>query len=108
LIGQIPDSELRKSIVLAYLRGKTLVDTHLLNNKLIDEHTRLVYAQTIDLDPMHQEQIRQANTEWTEYGQAVKATYLEAKRHITTALRLIEESGMLEGSLPSKHSFPLT
>lgn len=41
LIGQIPDDEVRSLIIEIYLRIKGLIDTHLLNNELLNERDRL-------------------------------------------------------------------
>lgn len=41
LIGQVPDDELRSLVIRIYTAARGVIDTHLYNNKLIDEQSRI-------------------------------------------------------------------
>lgn len=97
-IGKIPDPKLRQSMVLAYLRLKSLVDSHHLNNRLQDEHTQLKNLKGKSEDRNDKALIEEAYTDWKDYSQQLKTTYLVAKQAVNATLQLLEQSGML----PSK------
>jgi hypothetical protein len=95
-IGQLPDPELRHGIVKAYLKAKALIDSHLLNNTLLDELNRHQNADAAALDPFQAAVIAKASDDLKGYGDSVRTTYLETKTAVFHVLELIEESGMLD------------
>lgn len=95
-IGQIPDDKLRTAIVKAYLRAKGLIDSHLLNNKLIDEHARLQNSISLDTDPLQHRIVSDAYSHLKSYGDGIHSAYSDARTSVLEALRLMEQSGMIE------------
>ncbi len=95
-IGQIPDEELRAAIIRAYLRAKGLIDSHLLNNKLLDEHTRLTNAMSGSTDDIEKKIADDAFNELVNYGKGIRSAYEEAKSAILSVLTQIENLGMVK------------
>ena len=96
LIGQIPDDELRKAIIRAYMMAKSLVNAHKLNNQLIARHTEF---------EMHNApafMVSRAKNEVLNYGIQIQLTYLEAVKRAEHCLNLIKASDLVKESLQTQ------
>jgi hypothetical protein len=94
LIGQIPDDELRTGVVRAYLASKGLVDSHLFNNRLLDDYA---YAQRIyrnNMNPQNKELLNDTFDELKGYSDALQSSFTEANAAVGHVLNLIEASGL--------------
>jgi hypothetical protein len=95
-MGQIKDDKLRTAIVKAYLRAKGLIDSHLLNNKLIEEHARLKNAMSLGTDLLQEQIVSDAFEHLKGYGVGIHSAYIDARTSVFEALRLMEQSGMIQ------------
>lgn len=81
LIGQIEDDELQKIILEIYLKAKAVIDTHLLNNRMLDERSEIISRWTspnLVLDA----RIRDINQELVDYAPNIRQNYSEARELI--------------------------
>jgi hypothetical protein len=93
LIGQVPDDELRKAIIRAYMMAKSLVNAHKLNNQFIANHTEL---ETHSAPAF---MISRAKNEVLSYGIQIQLTYREAAKSTEYCLNLINASDLVKESL---------
>src|SRR5438034_20382 len=90
LSGRFRMKNLRTAIVIAYLRAKGLIDSHLLNNGLIDEHKRLKHAVSGGTDEIEAKILENACEELKDYRQGIQSAYNDAKTAVIHALKLTE------------------
>lgn len=94
LIGQIPDDELRTGIVRAYLAAMGLIDSHLLNNRLLDDYAEAKRRYRNNMNPQNKTLLEEAYDELKGYGEALQSSYDEANSAVGHVLSLIEASGL--------------
>jgi hypothetical protein len=95
VIGLIPDDAIRTSIVRTYLHAKGLVDSHLYNNRLLEERDKRRRHYMNVADPEVLPDVRDAVEELRAYGDILKSSYIVAKDSVFQTIKLIESSGML-------------
>lgn len=92
LIGQIPNDELRSAIVKAYLLAKGLIDSHLMNNRLLDDYALAKSRYSNNMNPQNRGLMDEIEDELKNYSSALQSSYLEANAAIGHVLNLIETS----------------
>jgi hypothetical protein len=102
-IGQIPHEELRTAIVKAYLSAKGLVDSHRLNNRILDDITQMENQLAASIDPVAsiglQDRLTALNAELVNYTPQLRSSYEDAKDSVRNVLRLIEELGFVTAAI---------
>lgn len=93
LLGQIPEDELRKAIIRAYMMAKSLVNAHKLNNQMIANHDQL------EIQSAPAFMIARAKNRVDSYGTQIQMTYREAAKSAGHCLKLIEESNFMKESI---------
>jgi hypothetical protein len=92
LIGQIPDDELRAAIVKAYVLAKGLIDSHLMNNRLLDDYGQARVRYSNKMNPQNRSLMDEIEDELKNYSSALESSYLEANAAVGHVLNLIEAS----------------
>ncbi len=93
LLGQIPEDELRKAIIRAYMMAKSLVNAHKLNNQMIANHGQL------EIQSAPAFMIARAKDRVDSYGLQIQMTYREAAKTAEYCLKLIEASDFVKESI---------
>ena len=75
LVGQIPDDELRDLIIKIYLCARSVINTHIYNNALIEKRNDLLILQSHTKNSTLQKRIDAANHDLDEYGINIKTNY---------------------------------
>jgi hypothetical protein len=95
-LGQIPDDELRKAIIRAYMTTKSLVNAHKLNNQMIANHKQL------EIQSAPAFMIARAKNEVISYGDQIQMTYREAVARAEYCLKLIEAADLSKASISKR------
>lgn len=91
LLGQIPDDNLRQSIVTTYAKARFLVDTHLHNNELVRRRDALEVLRDQTGNANLDAQISAASASLRANAKAVKDNYVEMKRLAPDLIGRIDE-----------------
>lgn len=99
-IGQIPHEELRTAIVKAYLSAKGLVDSHRLNNRILDDITHIENQLAASInDHLTMAGLRgrltTLNAELVNYTPTLRSSYEDARDSVQNVLTLIEGLGFI-------------
>jgi len=86
-IGSVTNDQLRESIIRSYAKGKALIDTYQLNNKMLEQH-ELYAAQQNDL------MINDYRNILKEYAPKIKALHFELKKEVVILNELLEKEGI--------------
>jgi hypothetical protein len=88
-LGLIPDDDLRILIIKTYIKGRTIIETHLYNNQLLDKTDEARKLPPADSDGMRLLNI--ANQNLKEYGINIKNNYNEMKELFSSVMKRLDE-----------------
>lgn len=92
LIGQIPDDELRKVIIATYLKMKSLIDSHLHNNQMLDKYAEVQRLETIhDTSIFMEDHIAFIRKNLEAYGTEIKQNYLQLRQDVSDLLTRLDK-----------------
>lgn len=91
LIGQIPDTELRKLIVKTYAEGQGIIDSILLNNNYVakTEQWNLMYHKTGD--PFYQTLLEAETKCAVDYAKTIKKQHNNVRADVTNLLESLKK-----------------
>lgn len=90
-IGEIPDQELQKLIIETYQKGMSIVDTHIYNNKLLEDRDKISNLMEAGSDGTLNLRYTICQDALTEYSINIKNNYLEALNLIKNLDAKIDE-----------------
>lgn len=94
LVGQVPDDELRSLIIRIYTTARGVIDTHLYNNNLLDERTRISAEpgplQLVD-NGTKEIRLQYAQDALNEYGINIKINYEKVETLISQFNKRVDE-----------------
>lgn len=95
-IGAIPDPDLRKALVRAYVLAKALVDTFRMNNELINRREHFAALAVETGQPLHQQHADGYTQTLVAYADSVRNSHNETKAAVTSLLRELRTRGVLQ------------
>lgn len=85
LIGQLPDDELRESIIMGYLKARELIDAYIHNNSLLQRRDELISKKS----NIYDEDIKSVETALKENADYIRRVHTEVEKfYETTKVRL--------------------
>ena len=96
LLGQLSDDKLRELIIKTYIQGRTIINTHLYNNQLIQERNELMKfrSQMTGITVGVDFQIESLNEELKDYSQNLKSNFSEMKNLKESLIREVDNHVM--------------
>lgn len=95
-LGHVEDDELRSAIVRTYTLAKGLIDTHLVNNDLLERMNAVavtIYGTPQQLIAQQEKLIASEN--WQAFGTELKTAYQQTKQSMERLVQLLDKSDAL-------------
>lgn len=88
IIGRIPNSSLRKSIVATYTKGKGLNDSYKMNNAMLEDFNKLAaQGDYIAADGVHLRILQEQGQILVQYASAIREAHDDVKDNVAALLK---------------------
>ena len=90
-IGSIDDHELRKAIVITYMKAKSLIDSYKMNNDYLQNYNNSFFLWQQTQGPAHQYNYQVIKQRMIEYVIRIKEIHYDLKNDVSVLLRMLRE-----------------